>query len=41
MKLLRTLPPLEARSVIAISVALVKDLPEGLYRELVLHPTTL
>ncbi|AAW44959.2 mitotic check point protein bub2, putative [Cryptococcus deneoformans JEC21] len=38
MKILRTFPPLEARPVIGVTVALVKDIPEELYRELVAHP---
>jgi cell cycle arrest protein BUB2 len=38
MKLLRIFPPLDAAAVIGITVALVKDLPEGLYRDLVAHP---
>ncbi|EIW66443.1 hypothetical protein TREMEDRAFT_34771 [Tremella mesenterica DSM 1558] len=38
MKILRTFPPLEARPVINVCVALVKDIPEDLYRELVQHP---
>ncbi|KAK6907463.1 cell cycle arrest protein BUB2 [Kwoniella mangroviensis CBS 10435] len=38
MKILRTFPPLDARPVIGITVALVKDIPEDLYRELVNHP---
>lgn len=38
MKLLRIFPPLDALTVIGITVALVKDVPEGLYRELVGHP---
>ncbi|KAL7424640.1 CDC16 protein [Cryptotrichosporon argae] len=39
MKILRTFPPLDARPVIGITVALVKDIPEDVYRELVNHPT--
>ncbi|WRT65793.1 uncharacterized protein IL334_002742 [Kwoniella shivajii] len=38
MKILRTFPPLDARPVIGVTVALVKDIPEDLYRELVIHP---
>ncbi|WVQ78877.1 hypothetical protein IAT38_000968 [Cryptococcus sp. DSM 104549] len=38
MKILRTFPPLDARPVIGVTVALVKDIPEDLYRELVAHP---
>ncbi|WWC88064.1 uncharacterized protein L201_002967 [Kwoniella dendrophila CBS 6074] len=38
MKILRTFPPLDARPIIGITVALVKDIPEDLYRELVNHP---
>lgn len=38
MKLLRTFPPLEAQSIIGITVTLVRDLPEELYDELVRHP---
>ncbi|KAG8908835.1 hypothetical protein FRB99_003073 [Tulasnella sp. 403] len=38
MKLLRTFPPLEALPVIGIAVALVRDIPEQLYDELVRHP---
>lgn len=38
MKLLRTFPPLKARAVIGITLALVKDIPEDVYRELVAHP---
>jgi cell cycle arrest protein BUB2 len=38
MRLLRTLPPLEALPVIGIAVTLVRDLPEELYDELVKHP---
>lgn len=40
MKILRTFPPLRARPVINVTVALVKDIPEDLYRELVAHPFT-
>lgn len=40
MKILRTFPPLQARPVINVTVALVKDIPEDLYRELVAHPFT-
>jgi hypothetical protein len=40
MKILRTFPPLDARPVIAVTVALVKDIPEDVYRELVAHPFT-
>jgi len=40
MKILRTFPPLQARTIISITVALVKDVPEELYRELVAHPFT-
>jgi cell cycle arrest protein BUB2 len=40
MKILRTFPPLQARIIISITVALVKDVPEELYRELVAHPFT-
>ncbi|WVR03724.1 hypothetical protein IAU60_000719 [Kwoniella sp. DSM 27419] len=40
MKILRTFPPLDARPVIGVTVALVKDIPEDLYRELVAHPYT-
>lgn len=38
MRLLRTLPPLEALPVIGIAVTLVRDLPPELYDELVRHP---
>ncbi|BEI79729.1 hypothetical protein CcaverHIS002_0102580 [Cutaneotrichosporon cavernicola] len=38
MKLLRTFPPLKARAVIGITLALVKDIPEDVYKELVAHP---
>ena len=38
MKILRTFPPLQARAVIGVTVALVKDIPEDVYRELVAHP---
>ncbi|KAH8108529.1 rab domain-containing cell division control protein [Phellopilus nigrolimitatus] len=38
MKLLRTLPPLEAQSIIGIAVTLVRDIPADLYDELVRHP---
>lgn len=38
MKLLRIFPPLQANSIIGITLALAKDLPEELYRELVKHP---
>ena len=38
MKLLRTLPPLEAQPVIGIAVTLVRDIPTELYDELVRHP---
>jgi cell cycle arrest protein BUB2 len=38
MRLLRTFPPLEALPVIGIAVTLVRDLPTGLYDELVRHP---
>lgn len=37
MKVLRQFPPLQARAVIGVTVALVKDIPEDLYRELVYH----
>jgi cell cycle arrest protein BUB2 len=37
MKVLRQFPPLHARAVIGVTVALVKDIPEELYRELVMH----
>jgi cell cycle arrest protein BUB2 len=40
MKVLRTFPPLQARTIISITVALVKDVPEDLFRELVAHPFT-
>lgn len=39
MKVLRQFPPLQARAVIGVTVALVKDIPEDLYRELVAHPS--
>ena len=38
MKLLRTLPPLEAQPVIGIAVTLVRDIPADVYDELVRHP---
>ncbi|EJC98409.1 rab domain-containing cell division control protein [Fomitiporia mediterranea MF3/22] len=38
MKLLRTLPPLEAQSIIGIAVTLVRDIPADLYDELARHP---
>jgi len=38
MRLLRTLPPLDAQAIIPIAVTLVRDLPPELYRELVRHP---
>ena len=38
MKLLRTLPPLEAQPVIGIAVTLVRDIQTELYDELVRHP---
>ncbi|WWC68523.1 uncharacterized protein I206_102452 [Kwoniella pini CBS 10737] len=38
MKILRTFPTLNARPIIGITVALVKDIPEDLYKELVNHP---
>ncbi|KAJ3194388.1 hypothetical protein HK101_002861 [Irineochytrium annulatum] len=38
MKLLRTLPDLDARSIIGIAMRLVPELPEGLYDMLVRHP---
>lgn len=38
MKLLRIFPPLNASQIIGITIALVKDIPEGLYEELVRHP---
>ncbi|GHJ88942.1 hypothetical protein NliqN6_5344 [Naganishia liquefaciens] len=41
MKILRIFPPLQATSVISITVALVKDVPEDLYGDLVKHPYTL
>ncbi|KAK4686192.1 cell cycle arrest protein BUB2, partial [Tremellales sp. Uapishka_1] len=41
MKILRTFPPLDARAVIGVTVALVKDIPEDLYKELVSHPYSL
>lgn len=37
MKLLRSFPPLQARKIIGITVTLVRDLPDALYQELVLH----
>ena len=38
MKILRTFPPLDAKPIIGITLILVKDIPEDLYRELVVHP---
>ncbi|OWZ70929.1 hypothetical protein AYX14_03639 [Cryptococcus neoformans] len=38
MKILRTFPSLDARPVIGVTVALVKDIPEELYGDLVAHP---
>ena len=38
MRLLRIFPPLKASSIIGITIALVKDVPEELYGELVRHP---
>lgn len=39
MKLLGpNFPPLESRTIIAMTVLLVRDLPEALYAELVRHP---
>jgi cell cycle arrest protein BUB2 len=40
MKLLRIFPPLQANSIIGITLALAKDLPEDLYKELVRHPVS-
>ena len=37
MKLLRSFPPLHAQKIIGITVTLVRDLPDALYQELVLH----
>ncbi|PWN97646.1 TBC-domain-containing protein [Tilletiopsis washingtonensis] len=37
MKLLRSFPPLQAQKIIGITVTLVRDLPDALYQELVLH----
>lgn len=38
MKLLRTLPPLDARQVITLSCAFVRELPDELYAKTVRHP---
>ena len=38
MKILRTFPPLDAKPIIGITLILVKDIPEDVYRELVAHP---
>jgi cell cycle arrest protein BUB2 len=38
MRLLRTLPPLDAQAIIPITVTLVRDLPSDVYQELVRHP---
>ncbi|RUS21432.1 rab-GTPase-TBC domain-containing protein [Endogone sp. FLAS-F59071] len=38
MKLLRTLPSLEARVVIPLTVSLARDLPPALYKQLARHP---
>jgi cell cycle arrest protein BUB2 len=40
MKLLRIFPPLQANSIIGITLALAKDLPDELYKELVKHPVS-
>ncbi|ORX35248.1 rab-GTPase-TBC domain-domain-containing protein [Kockovaella imperatae] len=38
MKILRTFPPLDVKRVIDITLVLVGEIPEELYRELVAHP---
>jgi cell cycle arrest protein BUB2 len=40
MKVLRQFPQLQARKVIGVTVALIKDIPEDLYTELVAHTAT-
>jgi len=37
-KLLRTLPPLDSNLIISVAVQLVRQLPEDLYQQLVVHP---
>ncbi|SPO20242.1 related to cell cycle arrest protein BUB2 [Ustilago trichophora] len=38
MKLLRNLPPLDARKIINVTVTLARDVPKELFEELVRHP---
>lgn len=38
MKLLRNLPPLDARKIINVTVTLARDIPADLFEELVKHP---
>ncbi len=38
MKLLRNLPPLDARKIIGVTVTLARDVPRELFEELVRHP---
>lgn len=38
MKLLRNLPPLDARKIINVTVTLARDIPAELFQELVKHP---
>jgi cell cycle arrest protein BUB2 len=38
MKILRTLPPLDAKKIITLTVTLVRDIPTPLYDELTRHP---
>ena len=38
MKLLRHLPPLDARKIIQVTVTLARDVPKDLFEDLVRHP---
>ena len=38
MKLLRTMPELNAKNIVAVTLYLVKQVPEPLYDKLVRHP---